>query len=142
MQIKKNNISQEESKKLYEKLPTCPGVYIMRDVSDRILYIGKSGSIKSRVRSYFLAKTDLNFAKKIMVKQIHHIDYIETKTEIEALMLETNMIKEHQPKYNILMKDGKNLSYITISNGPIPCLTRTRFKKASINGSKGSELYF
>lgn len=63
-----------------------------------------------------------------MVKLITHIDYIETKSDIEALMLETNLIKQHQPKYNVLMKDGKNLSYITITDDPIPCLIKTRFK--------------
>jgi len=63
-----------------------------------------------------------------MVKLVEKIDYIETKTDIEALMLETNLIKKNQPKYNVLMKDGKNLSYIKITNDEIPCLTRTRIK--------------
>ncbi len=63
-----------------------------------------------------------------MVKLIEKIDFIETKTDIEALMLETNLIKKNQPKYNVLMKDGKNLSYIKITTDEIPCIIRTRIK--------------
>ncbi len=66
-----------------------------------------------------------------MIKLIAQIDYIETKSDIEALMLETNLIKTNQPKYNVLMKDGKNLSYITITSDPIPCLIKTRFKPSA-----------
>jgi len=114
--------------KIYSHIPSCPGVYLMKNKDGGIVYIGKSNNLKSRVRSYFVAGATLNFAKKKMVKIIEKIDYIETKNEIEALMLETNLIKENQPKYNVLMKDGKNLSYIKITNDEIPCLTRTRLK--------------
>lgn len=115
-------------KSLYSHLPTCPGVYLMKNAKGVTVYIGKSNNLRARVRSYFVPNATLNFAKKKMVKVITQIDYIETKTDIEALMLETNLIKENLPKYNVLMKDGKNLSYITITNDPIPCLIRTRFK--------------
>lgn len=80
------------------------------------------------MRSYFVPGAELNFAKKKMVKIVEKIDYIETKTDVEALILETNLIKVHQPKYNVLMKDGKNLSYIKITDEEIPCLIRTRIK--------------
>lgn len=100
----------------------------MKDGKDAIIYIGKSNNLKSRVRSYFVPGAELNFAKKKMVKIIEKIDYIETKTDIEALMLETNLIKKNQPKYNVLMKDGKNLSYIKITDEEIPRLIRTRIK--------------
>lgn len=100
----------------------------MKNEKDIIVYIGKSNNLKSRVRSYFIDGTSLNFAKKKMVKVIKKIDYIETQTDLEALMLETNLIKKHQPKYNVLMKDGKNLSYIKITDDPIPCITKARFK--------------
>ncbi len=100
----------------------------MKNSEGKIIYIGKSNNLKSRVRSYFVAGAALNFAKKKMVKIIEKIDYIETKTDLEALMLETNMIKENQPKYNVLMKDGKNLSYIKITDSTIPFLIRTRIK--------------
>ncbi len=100
----------------------------MKNEKDTIIYIGKSNNLKSRVRSYFVDTASLNFAKKKMVKLIKKIDYIETQTELEALMLETNFIKKYQPKYNVLMKDGKNLSYIKITDDIIPCITKARFK--------------
>lgn len=115
-------------KKLHSHIPSCPGVYLMRNKEGSIIYIGKSNNLKARVKSYFVPGATLNFAKKKMVKIIEKIDYIETKTDIEALMLETNLIKENQPKYNVLMKDGKNLSYIKITDDEIPCLLRTRIK--------------
>jgi excinuclease ABC subunit C len=118
----------KKEEKIYSHLPTCPGVYLMKNAQDAIIYIGKSNNLKSRVRSYFVAGAELNFAKKKMVKVVEKIDYIETKTDIEALMLETNLIKKNQPKYNVLMKDGKNLSYIKITDDEIPCLVRTRIK--------------
>ena len=100
----------------------------MKNKEGTIIYIGKSNNLKSRVKSYFVPNTSLNFAKKKMVKIVEKIDYIETKSDLEALMLETNLIKKNQPKYNVLMKDGKNLSYIKITDDEIPCLVRTRLK--------------
>lgn len=100
----------------------------MRNKEGVIIYIGKSNNLKARVKSYFVPGAALNFAKKKMVKIIEKIDYIETKTDIEALMLETNLIKENQPKYNVLMKDGKNLSYIKITDDDLSCIIRTRIK--------------
>ncbi|MBP7806148.1 excinuclease ABC subunit UvrC [Candidatus Gracilibacteria bacterium] len=117
-----------EKKNLYQHLPSCPGVYLMKNKEGVIIYVGKSNNLKARVKSYFVVNASLNFAKKKMVKIIEKIDYIETKTDLEALMLETNLIKKNQPKYNVLMKDGKNLSYIKITDGEIPCLIRTRIK--------------
>ncbi len=118
----------ENKGKIYQHIPSCPGVYLMKNKEGKIVYIGKSNNLKSRVRSYFVPGATLNFAKKKMVKIIEKIDYIETKSGIEALMLETNLIKQNQPKYNVLMKDGKNLSYIKITDDKIPCLIRTRIK--------------
>lgn len=100
----------------------------MKNKEGTIIYIGKSNNLKARVKSYFVANASLNFAKKKMVKVVGRIDYIETKTDVEALMLETNLIKKNQPKYNVLMKDGKNLSYIKITDDEIPCIIRTRIK--------------
>lgn len=100
----------------------------MRNNEGVIIYIGKAINLKSRVTSYFMPWATLNFAKKKMVKLIEKIDFIETKNDVEALMLETNMIKKNQPKYNVLMKDGKNLSYIKITDDEIPSIIRTRIK--------------
>ncbi|HRI35919.1 MAG TPA: GIY-YIG nuclease family protein [bacterium] len=113
---------------ILDTLPQCPGVYIYRDAKKRIIYVGKSVNLRSRVNSYFRPKTELSFAKHAMVEAIADIEYIETRNETEALVLETNLIKEHRPKYNILMKDDKNLAYIKITNDPIPELVRVRRK--------------
>ncbi len=113
---------------LYSHIPSCPGVYLMKNKEDTIIYIGKSNNLRARVKSYFMPGASLNFAKKKMVKVVEKIDFIETKSDLEALMLETNLIKKNQPKYNVLMKDGKNLSYIKITEDEIPCLIRTRLK--------------
>ncbi len=100
----------------------------MKNALGKIIYVWKSISLKARVNSYFNWKANLNFAKKNMVKQIKDIDYIETKNELEALVLETNLIKDKRPKYNILMKDDKNLTYIKISDDVIPEVYKTRLK--------------
>lgn len=100
----------------------------MKNKEGAIIYIGKSNNLRARVKSYFVGNASLNFAKKKMVKIIEKIEYIETKTDLEALMLETNLIKKNQPKYNVLMKDGKNLSYIKITDDGIPSIIRTRIK--------------
>jgi len=109
-------------------IPSSPGIYQMIDDKDQIIYIGKSVNLKSRVRSYFMPAANLNFGKKKMVKLVKKVEYIETHSDLEALILETNMIKQHRPKYNVLMKDDKNLSYIKITDADIPLVTRTRKK--------------
>jgi excinuclease ABC subunit C len=114
-----------------KKFPEESGIYMMRDDAGAIIYVGKSKNLKSRVGSYFARTEDLNAAKQSMVEQIASISIVTTQTEIEALVLETNLIKKHRPKYNILMKDDKNLSYIVIGNGPVEEVYRTRQKPSS-----------
>lgn len=86
----------------------------MKDEGGTVIYVGKAKNLRSRVKSYFDRTTDLTLAKKQMVGKIADIEYIVTETEVEALVLETNLIKHLTPKYNILMKDDKNLAYIKI----------------------------
>ncbi len=93
--------------------PLDPGVYIMRDVSGNIIYIGKASSLKKRVSSYFTRTNDLKTAA--LVKQIADIEYIITGSEIEALLLEINLIKKNKPKYNIRLKDDKRYPYIAVT---------------------------
>lgn len=96
-------------------LPDSPGVYIMRDVYDNIIYVGKAKILKNRVRSYF--RNSSNHSKKVekMVENINDLSWIVTDTELEALVLECNLIKRHRPKYNILLKDDKSFPYIKIT---------------------------
>ncbi|TAF03991.1 MAG: excinuclease ABC subunit UvrC [Nostocales cyanobacterium] len=97
------------------EIPSEPGVYLMRDGSDRIIYIGKSRKLRSRVRSYF--RDDRNKTERInrMVKLVTEIEFIVTDTEAEALALEANLIKQHQPYFNVLLKDDKKYPYLCIT---------------------------
>lgn len=97
------------------ELPAEPGVYFMRDASDRILYIGKSKKLRSRVRSYFRDLERLNPRINLMVRQVCEIEIIVTDTEAEALALEANLIKQHQPHFNVLLKDDKKYPYLCIT---------------------------
>lgn len=100
----------------------------MKDKTGKIIYVGKAKNLRSRVSSYFREGQDLTVAKRNMVGQIADIETILCQTEVEALVLETNLIKHFSPKYNILMKDDKNLSYLKITTGKIPELIKTRQK--------------
>ena len=98
-----------------KKLPAKPGVYIMRDSKDAIIYVGKAIILKNRVRQYF--QNSRNHTEKIkqMVEHIDHFEYIITDSELEALVLECNLIKEHMPKYNTMLKDDKTYPYIRVT---------------------------
>lgn len=115
-------------KDILRKLPNSPGIYQFFNKSWKIIYIWKSVNLKSRVNSYFNGKSKLNFAKQKMVDLIENIEIIVTENETESLILETNLIKENLPKYNILMKDGKNHNYIKITKEDFPKIIRTRVK--------------
>ncbi len=98
-----------------QEIPAEPGVYLMRDGSDRILYIGKSKKLRSRVRSYFRNTQPLSPRIAMMVRQVAEIEFIVTDTEAEALALEANLVKQHQPYFNVLLKDDKKYPYICIT---------------------------
>ena len=97
------------------EIPPAPGVYLMRDESDRIIYIGKSRKLRSRVRSYFRDYTNKTQRINTMVKLVTEIEFIVTDTEAEALALEANLIKQHQPYFNVLLKDDKKYPYLCIT---------------------------
>ena len=98
-----------------KKLPAKPGVYIMRDKKDTIIYVGKAIILKNRVRQYFQNSRNLSPKIQQMVENIDHFEYIITDSEIEALVLECNLIKEHWPKYNTMLKDDKSYPYICVT---------------------------
>jgi excinuclease ABC subunit C len=110
----KEGFSIEEELK---KLPAKPGVYLMHDAKDEIIYVGKAVSLKNRVRSYF--RKVVNRGPKIdrMISKIDHFEYIVTDSELEALVLESNLIKEHRPKYNTMLMDDKSYPYIKVTLG-------------------------
>jgi excinuclease ABC subunit C len=98
-----------------QSLPTRPGIYLFKDAADTLLYVGKATSLHSRVRSYFAESADLSPKNRSMVSKIADIEFIVVGSEVEALILECNYIKQYRPKYNVLMKDDKNYPYIKVS---------------------------
>ncbi len=100
-----------------KKLPDQPGVYIMHDDRDAIIYVGKAVSLRKRVHQYFQPSHDEGIKKAQMVKQIARFEYIVTDSELEALVLECNLIKEHRPKYNTMLRDDKTYPYIRVTLG-------------------------
>ena len=111
-------------KEKLKNLPKTSGVYIMKDIHGQIIYIGKAKNLKNRVSQYFM-KTQKQFKVQAMVEKIADFDYFLTPTEIDALALESNLIKKHQPFYNILLKDGKAFPYIKID-------TKSDFPKVEV----------
>ncbi len=115
-----------DSKKLKElkskanNLPQTPGVYIMKDKSGKVIYIGKGKALKNRVTQYFGSGTNHTSKVRKMVSGVDSFEYILCDTEYEALMLESSLIKQHMPKYNVLLKDDKGYHYIKITNEPWP----------------------
>ena len=108
------------------KLPLLPGVYIMHDRHDKIIYIGKAKALKNRVSQYFGSQEGHSEKVRRMVENVDHFEYIITDTEYEALVLECSLIKLHKPKYNILLKDDKGYHYIKITAGEYPRITEAK----------------
>lgn len=117
--------------------PTKPGIYIMKDVISRILYIGKATNLKNRLKQYFFGQ-DSRATVSILISQIESIDIIIVTNNKEALILENTLIKKHQPKYNILLKDDKTYVSLMLTNHKWPLLKLVRLKKTP----KDKNLYF
>lgn len=107
-------------------LPAAPGCYVMKDARGKILYVGKAKSLRDRVRSYFGAPRGLTAKTRELVANVTDFDIIRTDTEAEALILENELIKQHQPKFNIMLKDDKTYPYLKITNETWPTITSTR----------------
>ncbi|MEN9625939.1 MAG: hypothetical protein RL557_267 [archaeon] len=116
-------------------LATAPGCYLFRDKAGNVIYIGKAKNIRKRVSQYF-QKKDHDPKTKVLVSQIDTIDYIVTTTEVEALLLENNLIKKYYPKYNLDLKDSRRYAYILLHNDEIPWIevARTREEKGEYYG--------
>ena len=104
-------------------LPADPGVYLMKNAAGDIIYVGKAKALKKRVVQYFRAGAVHDIKVERMVENTADFDYIVTRSEFEALVLECSLIKQHRPKYNILLKDDKGYSYIRISADDIPVIS-------------------
>ena len=116
-----------------KKLPDKPGVYIMHDKIGTIIYVGKAVSLKNRVRQYFRSSTNHSAKIKRMVSKIDYFEYIITDSELEALVLECNLIKEHSPKYNTMLKDDKTYPFLKITTGEH--FPRVLFSRKIVHGT-------
>ena len=125
------NDKLKESLKL---LPSLPGCYIYYNKDNEVIYVGKAKILKRRVKSYFNKKQD-NIKVKVLVSQIDRLEYIITNTEVEALILESHLIKKHKPRYNILLKDDKKYPYFLITDEDFPRISIVR--KKNLNPEKG-----
>ncbi len=105
----------EKIQSVLHSLPHKPGIYLMKDAEGTILYVGKAISLYNRVRSYFQESTDLSPKNRSMVAKVDDIEFVVVKNEVEALVLESNYIKQYRPKYNVLLRDDKNYPYIKVA---------------------------
>lgn len=125
----------EKLKESLKLLPSLPGCYIYYNSDNEIIYVGKAKILKRRVKSYFNRKHHDRVKVNILVSQIDHLEYIITNTEVEALILESHLIKKHKPRYNILLKDDKKYPYFLITDEDFPRIQIVR--KRNINPEKG-----
>ena len=108
-------------------LPRRPGVYLMKDTAGSVIYVGKATDLRSRVRSYFHASASHSPKVQALVSEIADLDFLVTDSELEALILEANLIKEHRPRYNVRFKDDKRYPYIKVTwSAPYPKVFLTR----------------
>ncbi len=120
------NPKMKELREKAMKLPLEPGVYIMHNSKHEIIYIGKAKALKNRVSQYFGSQNNHTEKVRRMVDNVDYFEYIITDSEFEALVLEASLIKQHKPRYNILLKDDKGYSYIKISKEPYPRITEAK----------------
>ena len=116
----------ENIKEALKQLPDSPGVYMHKDSLGSVIYVGKAVSLRNRVRQYFQSSRNMDPKVRSMVSQISEFEYITVDSEMEALILECNLIKKHRPKYNILLRDDKTYPYIKITNEEWPRIVKTR----------------
>lgn len=109
-----------------KKLPACPGVYMHKDALGNIIYVGKAINLKNRVSQYFRSRKDMAPKVRSMVDNIAEFEYITVASEMEALILECNLIKKHRPRYNILLRDDKTYPYIKVTGDEFPRIIKTR----------------
>ena len=125
-------LTPKELKDKVLSLPFSPGVYLMKDKTGTIIYVGKAKKLKNRVSQYFQDSSAHNAKTRLMVSHIANFDYIVAGSEFEALVLECSLIKRHQPKYNILLKDDKGYPYIRVD-------LREEYPNFSMAGRRGND---
>lgn len=121
--------SEDSLRELRFSIPEDPGIYKYLDEKNRIIYVGKAKNLRKRVNSYFTKQHSIDYKTRILVSRIRDIQYTITNTEREALILENSLIKQYQPRYNVMLKDGKTYPYICIKNERFPRVFPTRTKE-------------
>lgn len=109
-----------------KNLPTAPGVYLHKNEAGKIIYVGKAKNLKNRVRSYFQSGRGHDAKTRELVKRITDLEFIVVDNEVEALVLESNLIKKHKPRFNVLLKDDKQYPHLKMTNEPFPKVVITR----------------
>ena len=109
-----------------DNLPRASGIYIYRNAAGKILYVGKAKSLRSRVRQYFQSSRNQDLKTRKLVKLIADLEFIVVDNEVEALVLESNLIKKHKPRFNIMLKDDKQYPHLKLTNEDFPKLVITR----------------
>lgn len=99
----------------FVSLPSKPGVYLFKNVKDRVLYVGKAKNLRNRLKSYFQKSSKLDIRKAAMMREVKDFSYIVTGNELEAFVLEANLIKQYKPRFNIILRDDKNYPYLTLT---------------------------
>src|SRR3970040_584363 len=123
IKITKEDITLPEK---LENLPTGPGVYQHKDAEGKVLYVGKAKNLRSRVRQYFQKSRNVEPRIDVMLSRATDLEIIVTDSEVEALILEANMIKKLKPRYNVNLKDDKSYPYIVVTHEPYPRVFVTR----------------
>ena len=121
-------IQQTEIEEKLKSLPGKPGVYLMKDARSRIIYVGKTRALRQRIRSYFQKNRHRHTEPKAvaLASRIHDFDYVVTESEADALLLEDNLIKEHKPRYNVMLRDDKSFPFIMLTDEAFPRVVVTR----------------
>jgi excinuclease ABC subunit C len=118
-------MGRSQLKEQLSSIPAKPGVYLMKDEKDKVIYVGKAVNLRNRVRSYFHASANRSPKAHYLRQDIADLDFIVTASELEALILECNLIKKYQPRYNVRLKDDKRYPYIKITWQDWICCARS-----------------
>ena len=129
-------MTRDELRAKANDLPLLPGVYLMMDKTGQVIYVGKAKKLKNRVSQYFQDTASHNEKTKMMVAHVDRFDTIIVRSEFEALVLENSLIKRHQPRYNILLKDDKGYPFVRLDSGDYP-----RFTLVNRTADDGAKYY-
>src|SRR4029450_8096976 len=124
------------------RVPDRPGVYVYRDGKQQVLYVGKAASLRSRVRSYFQESRPRDPKTDALVRQVRDLEYIVTDNELEALMLEANLVRKHRPRYNIILRDDTHYPFLKLPTHPEPFPRLVAARRVQPDGAQYSGPFY